>query len=139
MRVLRFEIRHGDGRMEQLLLDAERVLIGSAGHCEIRLGVGEAAPEHVAIEANAGIVRAQARAFDPQAMINGVAFTEAPLSPDAILQIGRTQMRVSLGEAAQGETVQKAKQNKTSPMTLVLAFIALPLGAYVLLDDDGGD
>jgi hypothetical protein len=67
MSVLRFDIRHADGRAESLLLDADRVLIGSGAHCEIRLPLDQAAVEHVLIEAPGGIVRAQARAFEPWA------------------------------------------------------------------------
>ena len=137
--VLRFDIRHADGRTESLLLDAERVLIGTGAHCEIRLPLDQAAVEHVLVEAAGGILRAQARAFDPQATINGVPFTEAQLTPDAALGIGRTELRVSVAAAAEGEQVVKAKTAKTSPMTYVLVLMALPLAGYVILADDGND
>ena len=37
MRVLRFQIRLPHGAIEQVNIESERVLIGSGGHCEIRL------------------------------------------------------------------------------------------------------
>lgn len=139
MSVLRIDITHADGRAESMLVDAERVLIGSGAHCEIRLPVDQAAVEHVLVETQAGFVRAQARAFDPPATINGVPFTEAALPADAVLSVGVVKMRVAPAEAQQGDKVVRAKQGKTSPMTYVLAAIALPLAAYVILDDDGAD
>jgi hypothetical protein len=139
MTVLRFDIRHADGRAESLLLDADRVLIGNGAHCEIRLPLDQAAVEHVLIEAPGGVVRAQARAFDPQATINGIPFTEAPLPPDAVLAVGRTEMRVAPSAVSQGDKVVRAKKQKTSPLTYVLVAVALPLAGYVILADDSGD
>ena len=40
---LEFRIRHPDGRSEELVVDSDRVLIGSGAHCEIRLPAAEAA------------------------------------------------------------------------------------------------
>ena len=139
MSVLRFDIRHADGRAESLLLEADRVLIGTGAHCEIRLALDQAAVEHVLIEAPGGIVRAQARAFDPPATINGIPFTEAPLPPEAVLAVGRTEMRVAPAAVSQGDKVVKAKTQRTSPLTYVLVLIALPLAGYVILADDRND
>jgi hypothetical protein len=139
MSVLRIDITHADGKAESMLVDAERVLIGSGAHCEIRLPVDQAAIEHVLVETQAGFVRAQARAFEPPATINGVPFTEAALAADAVLAVGAVKMRVAPAQAAQGEKVVRAKQGKTSPMTYLLAAIALPLAAYVILADDDDD
>ena len=92
------------------------------------------------IEAPGGVVRAEARAFEPPATINGVPFTEAQLGVDSVLSVGGVEMRVAPGAAAAGEQVVKAKGQKTSPMTYVLALLALLLGGYIILadDDDGG-
>jgi hypothetical protein len=121
------------------LLDAERVLVGTGAHCEIRLPLDQAAVEHVALETAGGIVRAQARAFEPQATINGVPFMEAQLAPDAVLGIGRTEIRVSPAAAGEGDKVVKKTAQKTSPLTYVLVLIAMPLAGYVILADDSDD
>lgn len=139
MTVLRFDIRHAEGRTESLLLDADRVLIGTGAHCEIRLPLDQGAVEHVALEVAGGIVRAQARAFEPQATINGVPFMEAQLAPDGVLVIGRTEFRVAPAAAGEGEQVVKKAAQKTSPLTYLLVLIALPLAGYVILADDSSD
>ena len=105
MTVLRFDIRHPDGRTEALVVEGERILIGHGAHCEIRLPLDRAALEHIVIEAPGGVVRAEARAYEPPATINGVPFTEAQLAPDSVLSVGGVEMRVAPGAAAAGEQV----------------------------------
>jgi len=46
---LQFRIQLPDGGPQQLLVDSDRVLIGSGAHCEIRLPGDQAAAEHVLI------------------------------------------------------------------------------------------
>ena len=41
---LRFRVQHADGHSEQYVVDAERALVGSAAHCEVRLPPEAAAP-----------------------------------------------------------------------------------------------
>ena len=91
---LEFRIRHPDGRQEQLVVDSDRVLIGSGAHCEIRLPASEAAVEHVLVTFLGGGVFATARALSPAPTINGSPFTQAPLtSPVASSKLGRSLSR----------------------------------------------
>ena len=55
MKALRFLVRYPDGRGEELTIEADRVLIGSGAHCEIRLPVDQAAMEHVLVRASSGV------------------------------------------------------------------------------------
>ena len=47
---LSFRVQLPEGGPQQLLVDSDRVLIGSGAHCEIRLPIDQARVEHVLIE-----------------------------------------------------------------------------------------
>ena len=133
---LRFQVRHADGRVEVLTVDSDRVLIGSGAHCEIRLPVSQAAVEHVEVQMGSGGVFAQSRAIDRPPMLNGVAFEQTPLKQDDVLGIGQSQIQIAIVEIEDNPNVIKKKTQKTSPMTYVLAIVAVPLAVYVLMSDD---
>jgi hypothetical protein len=135
VKALRFLVRYPDGRGEDFTIEAERVLIGSGAHCEIRLSVDQAAMEHVAISMGPASALAEARAFEPPPTINGSPFQRAQLLPDAILGVGQVQMTVAVIEVADKQGLAPRKQEKTSPATYVLAAIAIPLSLYVILSD----
>jgi hypothetical protein len=135
---LRFQIRHPTGQVEHLNVEGERVLIGSGAHCEIRLPIDQAAVESVLIQRSPAGVYAQALSFDPAPTINNAPFSQAPLQPESALGIGTVQIFVAISEGgAHGEAIIAKKQNKTSPLTLVLAAIcALAAAYYFLLQDE---
>jgi hypothetical protein len=136
---LEFRIRHGDGRTEELVVDSDRVLIGSGAHCEIRLPASDAAVEHVLVTFLGGGVFATARALSPPPTINGSPFTQAPLLSESTLGIGSVQMTIGVVEVAENAIVIKKKQEATSPMTYLLAAIAIPISLYIILDDPPSD
>ena len=136
MNVLKFRIRYQDGRTEELAVEGDRVLIGSGAHCEIRLPVDQAALEHVSIQTGAGGLTADALTFQPTPTINGVPFSKTQLLPDAILGIGQCQIRAVIAQQTDGAAVIQTKKQKTSPATLLLAAVAIPISLYVLMSDD---
>jgi hypothetical protein len=136
---LQFRIRYPDGREEQLLVDSDRVLIGSGAHCEIRLPAAEAAVEHVLVTFLGGGVLATARALSPAPTINGSAFTQAPLLAESVLGVGQVQLLVGVVDIAENANVIKKKTERTSPMTYVLAAVAIPISLYIILDEPPSD
>lgn len=122
MTILRFQIQHSGGRVEQINVESERALIGSGAHCEIRLPIDQSSIEHVLIQAGGGNVFAQALTFQPPPTINNVPFTQAPLPADAVLGIGQTQILVSASDevGAGGNVVQGGQKKKSNPMVLLL-------------------
>ena len=139
MKALRFLVRYPDGRGEELTIEADRVLIGSGAHCEIRLPVDQAAMEHVLVSMGPTSVMVEARAFEPPPTINGSPFQRAHLMPEAILGVGQVQMTVTIIEVLEKQGLVQRKQEKTSPATYVLAVIAVPLSLYIIFSDsDGG-
>jgi hypothetical protein len=117
-----------NGRTESFAVDAERVRIGTAAYCEVRLPHGEAAPLHIVLEDGGPLgLRAEVVAVTPPATVNGAPLGSGVLPPNAVLEIGKTQLALAtLGGAVVGAG-PVAKQ-KTSPITLVAAVIAVPLG-----------
>lgn len=136
---LSFRVQLPDGGPQQLLVDSDRVLIGSGAHCEIRLPGDQAASEHVLITFLGGHVYAQARALQPPPMLNGAPFTEAPLLPNSVLQIGRSEITVSIVEIADQASLDKSKSEPTSPLTYLLGVLAIPLLVFILLDEQPDD
>jgi hypothetical protein len=138
VRVLKFQIRLHTGQVEQLNVEAERALIGSGAHCEIRLPIDQARVEHVIVELGPGGLFARALSFEPPPMINNVPFQQAPLPPGALLGVGGCQIYVEIaGDAVGGESAQKKK--KSNPLTLVALLLLMPAAGYVFLFDDPGD
>lgn len=134
MRTLKFQIRVPTGQVDQLAIEAERVLIGSGAHCEIRLPLDQARVEHVLVEVGTAGVFARALSFEPPPTINNVPFQQAPLPPGAILGVGGCQIYVELVDAAGGQTTTGPK--KKSPVMLIALLILVPAGGYLLMTDD---
>lgn len=136
MRGLRFRIQHADGRPEEIMIEGERALIGSGAHCEIRLPVDQAATEHVFVSLTPTGPVVEARSFQPAATIGGASFTRAPVTEGAVLLIGGTKIWLDEAEIGEGQGVKQKKQEKTSPMTYVLAAVAVPISLFILLTDE---
>lgn len=134
---LRFHVRHADGRVEVLTVDSDHALVGSGAHCEIRLAANQAAVEHLDVAMAGGGVTAQTRAIDRLPTINGVTFEQSPIHPNDVVGIGQTQLQIAVVDIEDNPNVIKKKTQKTSPMTYVLAILAVPLAVYVLMSDDG--
>lgn len=134
MRTLKFQIRLHTGQIDQLSMEAERVLIGSGAHCEIRLPVDQARVEHVLIELGPAGIFARALNFDPPPTINNIPFQQAPLPPGAVLGVGGCQILVEITEGAPGTAGGPKK--KTSPLMFVAMAIIVPLGLYTIFVED---
>jgi hypothetical protein len=134
MRGLKIQTRHTTGQVEQLAVEAERVLIGSGAHCEIRLPLDQARVEHVLIELGPAGVFARALSFEPPPTINNVPFTQAPVPPGAVLGVTQTQIYVEAVEDA-GAGLQQQKK-KSSPVMLLALLLIIPAAAYLFFFDD---
>src|SRR3954469_21422447 len=119
MGIIKFDIRHANGRRESAVVEGQRALLGSGSHCDVRFAMDQAAYEHVLIEAVGSTLRAEARAEQPAATINGVQLVLGALSPDAVLGIGDVRVFVSfVPDALDGPQIS-AKQRTSSPLALL--------------------
>jgi hypothetical protein len=80
-------------------------------------------------------VFAEARSFQPPPTINGSQFTRTQVVPGSVIGVGYVQIYVTPVElAGAGDASQKAEQ-KTSPVTLLLALIVMPLALYIIFQE----
>ncbi len=138
MSLLKFYVRYPDGRQEEFPIDADRALIGSGAHCEIRLPSEVAKVEHVAVQATASGIYAQAMAFDPPPKVGGVPFTQGTLLPDTPLVFDNVEVFVQAVELAPQTRVARGKKESTSPMVLVMGIMAIPVIGYLLFWEEPG-
>ena len=104
---LRFRVRWIDGRSEQLLVDADRALIGSAAHCEVRLPTEDAAAEHVEVFISEGVVHLTTRVADAPPTLDGAPTAAGVWPPGRILSLGGTTLAVDvvdLGHSKKGRS-----------------------------------
>jgi hypothetical protein len=133
---LQISLLHPDGRSEQIIIDADSVVVGSGAHCEVRLPPEHAAIEHVVLSLVGGAVHAQARSLDPHPTINGAGFVRTPVLPDSLLGVGPVQIRVAVVRLADQAKVIHKKAQKMSPLTYLLVIVGLPFSGYVILTSD---
>jgi hypothetical protein len=134
-----FILRHPGGRREQLTVDADRALVGSGAHCEIRLPVEQAATEHLVVEARQGMVFGEARTLEPPPTVNGAPFTGGRLLPESIVMVGPVELSISLLHVSGANGPKKANASKTTPRTYLLAALAVALAFYVITNSKRGD
>ena len=136
MSTLRFQIQHSNGRQEVVTVEAERALIGSGAHCEIRLPIDQAQVEHVLVQVGSGGVFVQALSFEPSPTIANVPFTQAPLPPDAVLGINQSQLIVQLVGVGAASDANKRTEQKTNPVLVLGALVGIGIAGYMFMFSD---
>lgn len=137
MNIVELEITYSDGRQETVVVDAERVLVGSGAHCDLRLPADAAANEHIVLEIVGETVWVQALAFEPPPMLDDGPVRRATVNPGSRIFIGALQIRVTpTAIAADAKRVQKKRAASGSTALRVLGATALVLlgGVAYLLD-----
>jgi hypothetical protein len=124
-----FSIQYPDGRREQLSVDADRALVGSGAHCEIRLPPEEAASEHLCIEMRQGGAFGESRAR-PFPLLNGMSFAHGRILPDSVVTVGQVQFCVAVVQMGEGAAAIRDRGEKTRTRKFLL--LAL-LGATAVL------
>jgi hypothetical protein len=138
MSTIQLEVRYPNGKREEVTVEGERALIGSASHCDVRLPMEDAAYEHVLIEALGGTLRAEAKAEQPATTINDMPLTLATLSPGAVLGVGRIRLLVGLVADLGGGQEVSAKRKESSPLVTVALLAIFGVAVYLLLMDTEG-
>ncbi len=118
------------GKVEQFELAYERLRIGSASHCDVRLGPDEAAPEAVLLEPRDGALWLHALASDPPLRLHGVLM-QAPsvVRERARLELGTMALTIELTEVQPGRPASSSR--KTTRQVLMLLGVAAAY-AYTL-------
>ncbi len=129
---MRVVIRSEDGAAQELLVDSATATVGSGAHCEIRLPPEDAAPEQLALRADAGGVFAEVRAAHPAVLSGGRIFQGGHLTPDTALEIGRMRLTVAVVESGLSPKASKRSRESASPVVYVMAAVGFPFGFYML-------
>jgi hypothetical protein len=131
---LRIEL-HRRGAIEVLEIQADRALLGSGAHCDLRLAPDEAAVEQLTIEARDEEVYATVRALEPACRLNGAPFLEGRLSPDSLLELGGVTLRVTIAELKDAaQPAKKKASSQTHPAVQALGLLGVAAGLYYVLD-----
>ena len=136
---LEFKIRHPDGRLEELVVDSDRVRIGSGAHCEIRLPADHAAVEHVLVTHVGVVVHVEARMLNVPPTVNGSPFTQTQILPDSILGIGQIQIMIRVVEIVDAFNAIKKKPEQKSPIIYIIGLLAIPLAVFVLFGEQSSE
>lgn len=129
---LQLEIRRPDGRFEEMLVHASRLLIGAGAHCDVRIAGEGAANVHLVLDLVDGTLRGEAKHCSPPPYRDGKAFFEGALGKICDVAVVGTRLRVSVVEAPSAAHGARGKRLATSAF-LALAVLALPGLVYAAL------
>jgi len=136
---LQIVVRYPDGRTEQLVVDADTVLVGSGAHCEVKLPAEHAAVEHLTLSLVSGGLHAYARSLAPHPTIDGTGFVQAPVLPESVIGVGGVQLSAMAVELQDQLEIIRKRAQKTSPVTYVAAALGLGIAAYLISLAPKGD
>ncbi|MGC4089343.1 MAG: FHA domain-containing protein [Polyangiaceae bacterium] len=129
--VLEVELTFPDGRQERFSVEGERIRIGSAAYCDVRLAPGDAAAEQLALEWRGQELYAESLVVSPPTTLNGQALTLAPLGPNDVLELSGVRLRV-LHDAARASSKAEAKAGKGRMLLAVTLGLGVPALAATL-------
>ena len=132
---LSVKVHRGESLMVDVVMDSGSALIGSGGHCDVRLPPDQVALEQLYLEIQPGGLFAEVRSKWPLVLDNGVPFQRGRLLSGALLTIGPLSIRVELTQAKG----KKADQTRVRPGVLVLAILFIPLGLFLAAPQRQGE
>jgi hypothetical protein len=132
---LRLEL-HRHGKVEVLEVQADRALVGSGAHCDVRLLPDEAAVEQLIIEARDEQIFVKVCSFEPPSLLNGAPFVEARLSADALIEMGQVALRAGRTALTESHKPRAKPGSETHPMVQALALVGLVFGFYFVLNHE---
>lgn len=126
---------HRRGKIQSFELQAERALVGSGSHCDLRLHQEEAAVEQLVLELRDESVHAEALAFEPPCLLNGAPFFGGRLSPDSLLELGAgVALRVE-SVASSSARARPTSSARTHPAVQGLGLLLVLGGLLSMLFD----
>jgi hypothetical protein len=132
-KALRIELHRGS-QIETFEVHADRALLGSGSHCDVRVRPAEAAFEQLAFELHGDVVLAAARSQQPPCMLNGVPFSDGRLLPGAILEIGQLAIVTELVEVKVSGPKRK-ERNGLPPALQLFGLLSVGIGLYYALQE----
>lgn len=110
------------------IVDEPHALLGSAAHCDVRLGPDRVAPEQLMFELRNGAVFAQLRAIRPQVLLNHAPFHNGRMRDDTVLTIGTLEIRATVEQrfhAAKKNSENGVKPTFVASVALLMVLVVL--------------
>jgi hypothetical protein len=124
-----------DGKVAVLEVHAHRALVGSASHCDLRLDLGDAAPEQLLLELVQGKLLAHDRGPERGLTLRGAPFVSIELDRGDTLELGRTTLRA---HGAKTRTKRPDRDGFSIPPRLqAVLLLLLGFGWYYVLSKHG--
>jgi hypothetical protein len=128
-RALEVVVHQGERLLLKVVVESGSALIGSGGHCDVRLPPDHIAVEQLFLELQPGGLFAEARARVPQVSVDGVPFQRGRVLPDRDFRIGPIKIHAELTQAK----AQKKAEPRVRPRLLVLVALVVPVAAFMAL------
>lgn len=131
---LHLDVQRSEGTYEALTVAAPTILVGTAAHCDVRLGGTRSALEYVSIEHDGGVIFAHARRDTTPVSVNGQPLPRerTRIGREAVFVVAETRIVAKVIEIAPADKNHHWKRRFASAAVgLVLA--ALPSLVYAAL------
>jgi hypothetical protein len=128
-RALEVVVHHGERLLLKVVVESGSALIGSGGHCDVRLPPDHIAVEQLFLEIQPGGLFAEARARVPQVSVDGVPFQRGRVLPDRDFKIGPIKIHAELTQTK----AQTKVEQRVRPRLLVLVALVVPVAAFMAL------
>jgi Inner membrane component of T3SS, cytoplasmic domain len=113
------------GRVEQFELQFEALRVGSASHCDIRLGPDEAAPEQLLLEPRDNGMWLRSLSHEPRVLLNGKVLVSALVEARARIELGGVALTLELVNAAPKQVSASSTRKTVRQLVMLLGLAAL--------------
>jgi hypothetical protein len=131
---IRLVVTEAGQTVADAIIDEPQALLGSAAHCDVRLGPDKVAPEQLAFEAKSGHIYAQLRAIRPPVLLNRSPFHSGKLRDDSVLSIGTLEVRATLEQRYHSSKQSSEKKVQPIHVALVALTVVVLVGAILKLN-----
>src|SRR5437763_1915141 len=92
LKTMKLRVRHPSGKVDELEVEQERVLIGSGAHCDIRIDGAGAGYEHVVVEPRGNVLAVRGLFHSPPALYRGTPIVDTQLPSGAEVAVCGTRI-----------------------------------------------
>lgn len=125
MNAMVFELSDARGRRESMVVDGARASIGSASHCDVRLPMEDAGPEHVRVTRSGDQLRFEALLAAPPVTLDGLPLTAGNMASGVELGFGQTRLRARAVSAQGARAAHPGRASPRSTWRLALGACAV--------------
>jgi hypothetical protein len=131
---IRLVVTEAGVQVADAIVDEPQALLGSAAHCDVRLGPDRVAPEQLAFEARSGAIYAQLRAIRPPVLLNRSPFHSGRLRDDSVLSVGTLEIRATLEQRYHSQKQSSEKKVQPIHVALIVLTAVVLVGAILKLN-----